>query len=36
LRAIAHAGYRDVHYLAKPGEQVELRSAPLEEVKPRR
>jgi histidinol-phosphatase (PHP family) len=36
LRAIAQAGYRDVHYLAKPGEQVELRSAPLEEVKPRR
>jgi hypothetical protein len=35
MRAIAGAGYREVHYLAKPGQQVELRSAPIEEVRPR-
>lgn len=35
MRAIAAAGYREVHYLAKPEDQVELRSAPLEEVRPR-
>jgi histidinol-phosphatase (PHP family) len=35
MRAIAAAGYREVHYLAKPGEVTELRSAPIDEVKPR-
>jgi histidinol-phosphatase (PHP family) len=35
MRAIAAAGYREVHYLAKPGDAVELRSAPIDEVKPR-
>ena len=35
MRAIAAAGYREVHYLAKPGADVELRSAPIAEVKPR-
>lgn len=35
MRAIAAAGYREVHYLAKPRDQVELRSAPIDEVKPR-
>lgn len=35
MRAIAAAGYREVHYLAKPGNDVELRSAPIDEVKPR-
>jgi histidinol-phosphatase (PHP family) len=35
MRAIAAAGYREVHYLTKPGDQVELRSAPIDEVRPR-
>jgi hypothetical protein len=35
MQAIAAAGYREVHYLAKPHDQVELRSAPIEEVRPR-
>jgi histidinol-phosphatase (PHP family) len=35
MRAIAAAGYAEVHYLAKPGDEVELRSAPIDEVRPR-
>jgi histidinol-phosphatase (PHP family) len=34
MQAIAAAGYREVHYLAKPGDAVELRSAPIEDVRP--
>lgn len=35
MRAIAAAGFKEVHYLAKPGDTTELRSAPIEEVRPR-
>jgi histidinol-phosphatase (PHP family) len=35
MRAIAAAGYKEVHYLAKPGDKTELRSAPIEDVHPR-
>jgi histidinol-phosphatase (PHP family) len=35
MRAIAAAGYREVHYLAKPHDHVELRSAPIDDVHPR-
>jgi histidinol-phosphatase (PHP family) len=34
MRAIAAAGYREVHYLAKPGDRVELLRAPIDEVHP--
>jgi histidinol-phosphatase (PHP family) len=35
MRAIASAGFKAVHYLAKPGDATELRSAPIEDVHPR-
>jgi histidinol-phosphatase (PHP family) len=36
MRAIADAGYREVHYLTRDGsDSAHLRSAPLDEVRPR-
>jgi histidinol-phosphatase (PHP family) len=34
MRAIAGAGYTEVHYLAKPDQQVSLRKAPIGDVRP--
>ena len=34
MTAIANAGYREVHYLARDGDQVVLRSAPIDDVGP--
>jgi hypothetical protein len=36
MRAIADAGYREVHYLTRDGgDSAHLRSAPIEDVQPR-
>jgi hypothetical protein len=36
MRAIADAGYREVHYLTREGgASARLRSAPLDDVRPR-
>jgi histidinol-phosphatase (PHP family) len=34
LRALADAGYRDVHYLTRVDGQVLLQSSPIEQVRP--